>query len=154
MADKAYKVRIYLKPKQIAMANRMIGCARWVFNHFLEWHQELYKAEGRYLGFAESCRMLTIIKASPATKWLGEADKFALQNSLRHLDRHSRTSSRDGPGHPRQRVARGSRVGASRNRLIRRILRTTTFGLRGVGLSSRSWDGWSLQRTAGRFRNQ
>jgi putative transposase len=31
--------------------------------------------------------MLTIIKASPATKWLGEADKFALQNSLRHLDR-------------------------------------------------------------------
>ncbi|HUW63793.1 MAG TPA: helix-turn-helix domain-containing protein [Spirochaetia bacterium] len=31
MADKAYKVRIYLNPKQIAMANRIIGCARWVY---------------------------------------------------------------------------------------------------------------------------
>ena len=31
MADKAYKVRIYLKPKQIAMANRIIGCARWAY---------------------------------------------------------------------------------------------------------------------------
>lgn len=31
--------------------------------------------------------MLTTIKVSPATRWLLEADKFALQNSLRHLDR-------------------------------------------------------------------
>ena len=83
--DKAYKVRLYLKPKQTVIANRIIGCARWVYNHFLDWHQEVYKSEQRHLGYSESSAMLTIIKDSPGTEWLAEADKFALQNSLRDL---------------------------------------------------------------------
>jgi len=85
MTDRAYRVRMYLKPKQESMANRIIGCTRWAYNHFLEWHQEIYKAENRYLGYRESSEMLTLIKHSPDTQWLEEADKFALQNSLRDL---------------------------------------------------------------------
>lgn len=85
--EKAYNVRLYPYDKQCSTINRIIGCARWLYNHFLEWHQVLYEAEGQYLGYSESSKMLTIIKASPATQWLSEADKFALQNSLRNLDK-------------------------------------------------------------------
>ncbi|HUW63290.1 MAG TPA: RNA-guided endonuclease TnpB family protein [Spirochaetia bacterium] len=86
MVERTYKVRIYLKPKQEAMINRIIGCTRWVYNHFMEWHREIYTAEKRYLGYRQSSEMLTLIKHSPCTGWLAEADKFALQNSLRDLE--------------------------------------------------------------------
>lgn len=83
---KAYKVRLYPTPKQETQFNKTIGCARWVYNHFLAWHIEVYKAEKRYLSYSQCSEMLTQIKATPGTEWLAEVDKFALQNSLKDLD--------------------------------------------------------------------
>ena len=84
--NKAFKVRLYPTPGQQVQINKTIGCARWVYNHFLEWHNEIYKAEKRYLSYTECSAMLTQIKATPGTEWLAEVDKFALQNSLKDLD--------------------------------------------------------------------
>ena len=50
---KAYKVRLYPIPKQETHFNKTIGCSRWVHNHFLAWHIEVYKAEKRYLSYSQ-----------------------------------------------------------------------------------------------------
>ncbi len=84
--NKAFKVRLYPTLAQQAQLNKTVGCARWVYNHFLEWRIEVYKSEKRYLSYKECSAMLTQIKATSGPEWLVEADKFALQNSLRDLD--------------------------------------------------------------------
>lgn len=84
--DRAYKVRLYPTPDQQIQINKTIGCTRWVYNHFLAWNIEIYKAEKRYMSYSECSAMLTQIKATSGTQWLSEVDKFALQNSLKDLD--------------------------------------------------------------------
>jgi len=85
--NKAFKVRLYPTPEQKVQINKTIGCSRWVYNHFLAWHIEVYKAEKRYVSYSECSAMLTQIKTTPGTEWLAEVDKFALQNSLKDLDK-------------------------------------------------------------------
>ncbi len=84
--NKAFKVRLYPTSEQQALFSKTFGCTRWVYNRFLEWHNEIYNAEKRYLSYNKCSAMLTRIKASPGTEWLAKADKFALQNSLKDLD--------------------------------------------------------------------
>ncbi|MEW6662109.1 MAG: IS200/IS605 family element RNA-guided endonuclease TnpB, partial [Bacillota bacterium] len=105
--NKAFKVRLYPTPGQQVQINKTIGCARWVYNHFLEWHIEAYKAEKRYLSYTECSAMLTQIKAAPGTEWLAEVDKFALQNSLKDLDAAYTNFFEGRAGYPRFKSKRG-----------------------------------------------
>jgi putative transposase len=86
LVNKAFKVRLYPTPEQQTLLSKMFGCARWVYNHFLERRTEAYKTDGCCIGYNECSEELTRLKVSPDTRWLREADKFALQNSLRDLD--------------------------------------------------------------------
>lgn len=86
-ANKAFKVRLYPTPDQQVQINRTIGCTRFVYNHFLARHIEVYKTENRYLKYTESSLILTHLKTTTDTKWLADVDKFALQNSLKNLDK-------------------------------------------------------------------
>ena len=52
MMNKAYKFRIYPNQAQAILINKMIGCFRFVFNHFLPLWDHAYKETGKGLTYA------------------------------------------------------------------------------------------------------
>jgi putative transposase len=82
--QKAFKVTLTPNHKQSVLINKSIGCARFVYNHFLALKQELYLTEQKTLNYNACSQRLTLLKKE--IEWLQEVDKFALQNSLRNLE--------------------------------------------------------------------
>lgn len=82
--QKAFKVTLIPNHKQEILINKSIGCARFVYNHFLALKQELYQTEQKTLTYNACSQRLTLLKKE--IEWLQEVDKFALQNSLRNLE--------------------------------------------------------------------
>ena len=78
--QKGLKIRLYPNDKQINILNIIFGHTRFVYNYFLNYSKE-YK-DYKYTNWS---RLLTELKNSEETKFLKEADKFALQNSLKNL---------------------------------------------------------------------
>lgn len=80
LREKAYKFRLYPNKEQRILINKSIGCARYIYNHFLA------KAkENKYETYTKYSKQLTQLKKE--LEWLKEPDKFALQNALKDLDR-------------------------------------------------------------------
>ncbi len=84
--EKAYVFRLYPTEKQAILISKAIGCARFVYNHFLARRSAHYKETGATLGYPKCSEELTILKQCKEYLWLNEVDKFALQNSLRDLN--------------------------------------------------------------------
>lgn len=82
--DRAYKFRIYPTKEQQNLIERTFGCARFVYNHYLEDRINSYKTAGRSPTRFQQDKDLTALKQS--IEWLREPDKCALQNSLKDLD--------------------------------------------------------------------
>ncbi|WP_148485470.1 helix-turn-helix domain-containing protein, partial [Mitsuokella jalaludinii] len=82
-----YKFRIYPNKTQARLINRTLGCARFVFNHFLAVRRDECKANHHSLTYVKTSQFLTDLKKREDTSWLSEADSMALQESLRNLDR-------------------------------------------------------------------
>jgi putative transposase len=82
--QKAFKVTLIPNHHQEILINKSIGCARFVYNHFLALKQELYQTEQKTLSYNACSQRLTSLKKE--IEWLQEVDKFALQNSLRNLE--------------------------------------------------------------------
>jgi putative transposase len=81
---KAFKFRLYPTPEQATFINKTIGCARFVFNHFLSRRKEAYEQEQKTLPYSACSAELTILKQQK--EWLKEVDSTSLQRSLRALD--------------------------------------------------------------------
>ncbi|AGB41635.1 transposase, IS605 OrfB family, central region [Halobacteroides halobius DSM 5150] len=78
--EKAYRFRLCPNKEQRILINKSVGCARYVYNHFLD------KAkEDEYKTYTKYSKQLTQLKKE--LEWLKEPDKFALQNALKDLDR-------------------------------------------------------------------
>ena len=82
--QKAFKVTLIPNHKQEVLINKSIGCARFVYNHFLALKQKLYQTEQKTLNYNACSQRLTLLKKE--IEWLQEVDKFALQNSLKNLE--------------------------------------------------------------------
>jgi putative transposase len=82
--QRAFKVTLIPNQSQEILINKSIGCARFVYNHFLALKQELYLTEQKTLNYNACSQRLTLLKKE--IEWLQEVDKFALQNSLRNLE--------------------------------------------------------------------
>ncbi|MDD7745010.1 MAG: RNA-guided endonuclease TnpB family protein, partial [Mitsuokella jalaludinii] len=82
-----YKFRIYPNKTQARLINRTLGCARFVFNHFLAVRRDEWKANHNSLTYFKTSKLLTDLKKREETSWLSEIDSMALQESLRNLDR-------------------------------------------------------------------
>ena len=78
--QKGLKIRLYPNNKQINILNIIFGHTRFVYNYFLNYSKE-YK-DYKYTNWS---RLLTELKNSEETSFLKDADKFALQNSLKNL---------------------------------------------------------------------
>jgi putative transposase len=82
--QKAFKVTLIPSRTQEILINKTIGCARFVYNHFLARRKQLYESEQKTLNYSGCSQELTQLKKE--IDWLTEVDKFALQNSLRNLE--------------------------------------------------------------------
>jgi len=84
LIQKAFKVTLIPSQNQEILINKTIGCARYVYNRFLARRKELYESQKKSLNYSGCSQELTQLKKE--IDWLGEVDKFALQNSLRNLE--------------------------------------------------------------------
>ncbi len=96
-----YKFRIYPNRTQENLINRTLGCARFVFNHFLAVRRDEWKENHHSLTYAKTSKLLTDLKKREETRWLSEVDSMALQESLRNLDRAFQNFFAKGSGYPR-----------------------------------------------------
>ena len=96
--EKAYKFRFYPTKSQIKKLNNTFGCARYVYNHFLDLKQELYNKEKKSMSYSECSKELTVLKKKK--EWLKDVDKFSLQNSLKDLDKAYKNFF-NGKGYPK-----------------------------------------------------
>ena len=83
--EKAYKFRFYPTKSQIKKLNDTFGCARYVYNYFLDLKQKLYSTEKKSISCNRCIKELTFLKKEK--EWLKDVDKFSLQNSLKDLDK-------------------------------------------------------------------
>lgn len=100
----SYKFRIYPNSEQRALIARTFGCARFVYNHFLNLRKETYKTSGETISYVKSSALLTQLKKE--LTWLKEVDSIPLQESLRDLDFayqgfFRRVKEGEKPGYPR-----------------------------------------------------
>lgn len=81
--NKAIKCRIYPNTEQQILIAKTLGCSRFVYNHFLEYSNNLYKTCKKSSSYEDNAKMLTQLKKE--ITFLNEVDSIALQQSLKHL---------------------------------------------------------------------
>ena len=80
---KGYVLRIYPTDKQKELINKTIGCARFIYNHFLDEKINDYKETGKSKSCYDQIKELpTLCKEYP---WLSEVDSCSLRTSLFNL---------------------------------------------------------------------
>ena len=84
--NKGIKFRIYPNKEQQSLINRILGCARFIYNQGLAYRIAQYKA-GKKTNYTATNAMLTKMKQQEEYAFLKEADSIALQQALRDLDR-------------------------------------------------------------------
>ena len=82
-----FKFCLYPNKTQRHLLNRTLGCARFVYNHFLAVRREPWRANHVALNYVKTSALLTDLKRREEYAWLKEADSMALQEALRNLDR-------------------------------------------------------------------
>ena len=85
LQHKAYRFRIYPTHDQEVLIAKTIGCARFVYNYFLDRWNEAYVNTCKGLSYNACSAMLPKMKQEEATSWLKEVDSMAIQSSLVHL---------------------------------------------------------------------
>lgn len=105
--EKTFKMRIYPTKEQRILINKSFGCARYVYNHFLDFKKREYEEHKNKYSFYDTSKLLTGLKCE--LEWLKEVDKFALQNSLRDLDTAYKRFFK-GSGYPRFKAKHSSKM--------------------------------------------
>lgn len=82
---RALKVRLYPTQAQQVLLAKTFGCARFVYNRFLEVQQQRHVNGEKFLTWYDMCKLLVQLKQQEEFTWLREVDKFALETSLRNL---------------------------------------------------------------------
>lgn len=83
--EKAYKFRLYPNTEQKELLSKTFGCARFVYNYYLDRRIKTYQQNKTTMNYNACSADLTKLKQEKP--WLKEVDKFALQNALKDLDR-------------------------------------------------------------------
>ena len=81
-----YKFRIYPNEAQRILINKILGCSRFVYNHFLSIRKDSWTKDKTSLSYKDTSAMLTLLKKQEEFKWLNEVDSMAEQESLKDLD--------------------------------------------------------------------
>ena len=82
----ATKIRIYPDKEQGVLLAKHFGCARFVYNYFLDLKKNTYEETGKSPGLYECSRLLTQLKKQPEYTWLNEIDSQSSKAVLKDLD--------------------------------------------------------------------
>lgn len=82
---KAYKYRVYPNKEQQKTLEAFFGLKRHVYNHFLALNKERLATKEPKLNYGKESALLTVLKIERS--WLGNADKFSLQNAIKDQDK-------------------------------------------------------------------
>ena len=85
--ERAYRVRLKLKPAQVRLLNRLLGAKRFTWNWALRRKKEAFEADGTKLGWAELSREFTVLRSAPDTAWLATLSREPFNQVLRDFDR-------------------------------------------------------------------
>ena len=84
--QQAVKVRIYPTKEQQVLINKHFGCARFVFNYFLNQKKEGYLQFGKSPTKNICSAQLPLMKKNPDFEWLKEVNSQSLQAELEYLE--------------------------------------------------------------------
>ena len=82
---KGYKYRIYPNEQQEEQIQKTFGCCRFVYNQTLAYRKNKYKTSKESMN-KTSCNNYVNQVLKKEYEWLKEVDKFALTNSVYHMD--------------------------------------------------------------------
>lgn len=82
---KGYKYRIYPNKQQEEQIQKTFGCCRFVYNKTLAYRKQLYETEKESMN-KTSCNNYVNQILKKEYEWLKDVDKFALTNSVYHMD--------------------------------------------------------------------
>ena len=83
IVKKGFKYRIDVKPSQVELINKTIGCCRFVWNYFLEIQKTKFENKEKLLTYNQMSSMLTELKKEKT--FLNEVDSISLQQELKDL---------------------------------------------------------------------
>ena len=83
---RTYKFRLYPTKAQTELLAKHFGCARFVYNYFLNQRIEQYRLTGKSDNYYAECKTLTELKKQEETSWLDEVSTQSLQFAVRCLD--------------------------------------------------------------------
>lgn len=84
--NRTYRFRLYPNKVQTDLLEKHFGCARFVYNYFLNQRIEQYKLTGKSDNYYAQAKNLTELKNQEATAWLRDVSAQTLQFSIRCLE--------------------------------------------------------------------
>ena len=84
--NRTYKFRLYPNKAQADLLERHFGCARFVYNYFLNQRKEQYRLTGKSDDYYAQAKTLTALKKQEETTWLKEVSAQTLQFAIRSLE--------------------------------------------------------------------
>ena len=84
--NRTYKFRLYPTKAQTELLAKHFGCARFVYNYFLNQRIEQYSLTGKSDNYNAQAKTLTELKKQEDTAWLKEVNSQSLQFALKCLD--------------------------------------------------------------------
>lgn len=85
--ERAYRVRLRLKPEQERILSRLLGAKRFAWNWALRRKREAWEADGSKLNAVALSREFTVLRQQPETAWLAELPREPFNQVLRDFDR-------------------------------------------------------------------
>ena len=83
---RTYKFRLYPNKEQTELLAKHFGCARFVYNYFLNERIEQYNLTGKSDNFYAQSKLLAELKKQEDTSWLKEVNAQSLQFAVRCLE--------------------------------------------------------------------
>ena len=84
--NRTYKFRLYSNKVQVDLLARHFGCARFVYNYFLDQRREQYRLTSKSDNYYAQAKALTALKKQEATAWLRDVNSQTLQFAIRSLE--------------------------------------------------------------------
>ena len=84
--SRTYEFRLYPNKAQTDLLARHFGCARFVYNYFLNQRKEQYRLTGKSDNYYAQNKALTALTKKDETAWLNEVNAQTLQFSILSLE--------------------------------------------------------------------
>ena len=86
MVNKSFIFRLAPTTEQLESIKSHGGATRWIWNQMLAVNIEKYKVENKFSFHFEMSKLVTRLRSSEDTKWLGDINSQSLQAKCKDLD--------------------------------------------------------------------